>query len=68
VYRGYIPSQRVYFHAYKLHLRVDDRLFIHEMGLTPGSFLDLSSLFLLPLQIEDEKALYLDRGYHSYVW
>lgn len=65
VYRGYIPSQRVYFHGYKLHLRVDDRRFIHEMGLTPGSFHDLSSLFLLPLQIEEGKPLYLNRGYPS---
>lgn len=28
VYRGYIPSKRVFFHGYKLHLLVDDGRFI----------------------------------------
>jgi hypothetical protein len=68
VHRGYIASKRVYFHGYKLHLLVDDQCFIHEVGVTPGSFHDLSSLFLLPLDLEEGKELYMDRGYHSYVW
>ncbi|GIW24841.1 hypothetical protein [Meiothermus sp.] len=29
---------------------------------------DLSSLFLLPLEVEEGKRLHLDRGYESYVW
>jgi len=68
VYRGYIPSKRVYFHGFKLHLLVDDRLFVHEVGLTPGSAHDLNALFLLPLEVEEGKPLYLDRGYESHVW
>ncbi|KHG64970.1 transposase [Thermus sp. 2.9] len=68
VYRGYIPSKRVYFHGFKPHLLVDDRLFVHEVGLTLGSAHDLNSLFLLPLEVEEGKPLYLDRGYESHVW
>ncbi|WP_233493243.1 MULTISPECIES: transposase [unclassified Meiothermus] len=63
VYRGFVLSRRVYFHGFKLHLLVDDGLFVHEVALTPGSFHDLSSL-----QVEAGKPLYLDRGYESYVW
>lgn len=66
VYRGYIPSKRVFFHGYKLHLLVDDGQFICEVHLTPGSFHDLTSLLLLPLDIPEGKELYLDRGYESY--
>jgi hypothetical protein len=36
--------------------------------VTPGSFHDLSSFFLLPLDIGKGKEIYMDRGYHSYVW
>lgn len=50
-YRGYIPSRRVYFHGLKLHLLVDDRLFIHELELTPGSLADVRGLLLLPLGV-----------------
>lgn len=67
-YRGYVPSKRVYFHGFKLHLLVDKGRFVHEVALTPGSVHDLSSLFLLPLEVEEGKALYMDRGYESYVW
>jgi hypothetical protein len=58
----------VYFHGFKLHLLVDDGLFVHEVALTPGSVHDMSSSFLLPLEVEEGKALYMDRGYESYVW
>jgi hypothetical protein len=44
VYRGFVPSKRVYFHGLKLHLLVDDGKFIHEVNLSPGSLHDLSSL------------------------
>ncbi|VCU52924.1 hypothetical protein TTHN1_00680 [Thermus thermophilus] len=47
-YRGFIPSKRVYFHGLKLHLLVDDKKFVHEVNLTPGSLHDLASLLLLP--------------------
>jgi len=67
VYRGYIPSKRVYFHGLKLHLLADDGRFVHELNLTPGSFHDLTSLLLLPLEVEEGKELYLDRGYESHL-
>jgi hypothetical protein len=51
VYRGFVPSKRVYFHGLKLHLLVDDGKFIHEVNLSPGSLHDLSSLLLLPLDL-----------------
>jgi len=38
VYRGYIPSKRVFFHGYQLHLPADDGRFICEAHLTPESF------------------------------
>ncbi|GIW24842.1 MAG: hypothetical protein KatS3mg069_1109 [Meiothermus sp.] len=37
VYRGYIPSQRVYFYGFKLHVLEDDGFFAHEVALTPGA-------------------------------
>jgi len=68
VYRGYIPSKRIYFHGLKLYLLVDDGRFVHELNLTPGSFHDLTSLLLLPLEVEEGKELYLDRGYESHLY
>nr|WP_240695300.1 transposase [Thermus caldilimi] len=68
VYRGYIPSKRVYFHGYKLHLLVDDGKFVHEVNLTPGSLHDLVSLLLLPLDLPQGAELYLDRGYESHLY
>lgn len=65
VYRGYIPSKRTFFHGYKLHLLVDDGRFICEVNLSPGSFHDLTSFLLLPLDIHEGKELYMDRGYTS---
>lgn len=35
------------------------------MNLTPGSFHDLTSLLLLPLDMGEGKELYMDRGYES---
>nr|WP_234554030.1 transposase [Thermus caliditerrae] len=68
VYWGYIPSKRAFFHGLKLHLLVDDGKFVHELNLTPGSFHDLTSLLLLPLEVEEGKELYLDRGYESHLY
>ncbi|MGK0619933.1 IS982 family transposase [Meiothermus cerbereus] len=68
VYRGFIPSQRVYFHGLKLHLLVDEKKFIHEVNLSPGSLHDLSSLLLLPLDLPEGARLYLDRGYESHLY
>jgi len=48
VYRGFVPSERVYFHGLKLHLLVDDGKFIHEVNLSPGSLHDLSSPWTFP--------------------
>jgi hypothetical protein len=48
VYRGFVPSKRVYFHGSKLHLLVDDGKFIHEVNLSPGSLHDLSSPWTFP--------------------
>jgi hypothetical protein len=67
-YRGFIPSKRVYFHGLKLHLLVDDGKFVHEVNLTPGSFHDLASLLLLPLDLPEGAELYLDRGYESHLY
>ncbi len=67
-YRGFIPSKRVYFHGLKLHLLVDDRKFVHEVNLTPGSWHDLTSLLLLPLDLPEGAELYLDRGYESHLY
>ncbi|VCU54101.1 hypothetical protein TTHN1_01900 [Thermus thermophilus] len=55
-YRGFIPSKRVYFHGLKLHLLVDDGKFVHEVNLTPGSFHDLASLLLLPLDLPEGRS------------
>jgi hypothetical protein len=68
VYRGFVPSKRVYFHGPKLHLLVDDGKFIHEVSLSPGSWHDLSSLLLLPLDLPEGAELYMDRGYESYLY
>nr|WP_232822397.1 transposase [Thermus sediminis] len=68
VYRGFVPSKRVYFHGLKLHLLVDDRKFIHEVNLTPGSLHDLTSSLLLPLDLSEGAELYLDRGYESHLY
>jgi hypothetical protein len=68
VYRGFVPSKRVYFHGLKLHLLVDDGKFIHEVNLTPGSLHDLSSLLLLPLDLPEGVELYMDRGYESHLY
>ncbi|MDM7323942.1 MAG: transposase [Thermus sp.] len=65
VYRGYIPSTRTFFHGYKLHLLVDDGRFICEVNLSPGSFHDLTSFLLLPLDIHEGLEVYLERGYTS---
>lgn len=35
------------------------------MNLTPGSFHDLTSLLLLPLDMGEGRELYMDRGYES---
>ena len=67
-YRGFIPSKRVYFHGLKLHLLVDDKKFVHEVNLTPGSLHDLASLLLLPLDLPEGVELYLDRGYESHLY
>ncbi|WP_027883452.1 IS982 family transposase, partial [Meiothermus rufus] len=67
VYRGYIPSRRVYFHGFKLHLLVDKGLFIHELVLTPGSLADLKGLLLLPLNLGPGTLVAVDRGYGSYL-
>jgi hypothetical protein len=68
VYRGFVPSKRVYFHGLKLHLLVDDGKFIHEVNLSPGSLHDLSSLLLLPLDLPEGAELYMDRGYESHLY
>jgi hypothetical protein len=68
VYRGFVPSKRVYFHGPKLHLLVDDGKFIHEVNLSPGSLHDLSSLLLLPLDLPEGAELYMDRGYESHLY
>ena len=67
VYRGFVPSKRVYFHGLKLHLLVDDGKFIHEVNLSPGSLHDLSSLLLLPLDLPEGAELHMDRGYESHL-
>jgi hypothetical protein len=67
-YRGFIPSKRVYFHGLKLHLLVDDKKFVHEVNLTPGSLHDLASLLLLPLDLPEGVELFLDRGYESHLY
>ena len=67
-YRGFIPSKRVYFHGLKPHLLVDDGKFVHEVNLTPGSWHDLTSLLLLPLDLPEGAELYLDRGYESHLY
>ncbi|MFD3005249.1 transposase [Thermus tengchongensis] len=67
IYRGYIPSKQIFFHGLKLHLLVDNGKFVHELNLTPGSFHDLTSFLLLPLEVEEGKELYLDRGYESHL-
>ncbi|MFZ5990692.1 MAG: IS982 family transposase, partial [Deinococcota bacterium] len=64
-YRCFVPSKRVYFHGLKLHLLVDDGKFVHQVNLTPGSFHDLVSLLLLPLDLPEGAELCLDRGYAS---
>jgi len=68
VYRGFVPSKRVYFPGPKLHLLVDDGKFIHEVSLSPGSLHDLSSLLLLPLDLPEGAELYMDRGYESHLY
>jgi hypothetical protein len=68
VYRGFVPSKRVYFHGLKLHLLVDDGKFIHEVNLSPGSWHDLSPLLLLPLDLPEGAELYMDRGYESHLY
>ena len=68
VYRGFVPSKRVYFHGFKLHLLVDDGKFIHEVNLSPGSLHDLSSLLLLPLDLPEGAELHMDRGYESHLY
>jgi hypothetical protein len=68
VYRGFVPSKRVYFHGPKLHLLVDDGKFIHEVNLSPGSLHDLSSLLLLPLDLPEGAELHMDRGYESHLY
>jgi predicted transposase len=68
VYRGFVPSKRVYFHGPKLHLLVDDGKFIHEVNLSPGSWHDLTSLLLLPLDLPEGAELYMDRGYESHLY
>jgi len=62
VYRGFVPSKRVYFHGSKLHLLVD------EVNLSPGSLHDLSSLLLLPLDLPEGAELHMDRGYESHLY
>nr|WP_245606078.1 hypothetical protein [Thermus amyloliquefaciens] len=44
---------------------MDDGRFICEANLTPGSFHDLTSLLLLPLDIPEGKEVCMDRGYES---
>jgi hypothetical protein len=41
---------------------VNNGKFIHRANLTPGSLHDLASFPLLPLNMDEEKELYLDRG------
>ena len=61
VYRGFVPSKRVYFHGSKLHLLLDDGKFIHEVNLSPGSLHDLSS------PSPEGAELHMDRGYESHL-
>ena len=61
-YRGYIPSKRAYFHGLKLHLVCNNHQFITEVLCTPGSVADVQGLYLLPLDLAQGSALYVDRG------
>jgi len=56
-YRGYIPSKRAYFHGLKLHLVCNNHPFITEVLCTP-----VQGLYLLPLDLAQGSALYVDRG------
>ena len=61
-YRGYIPSKRAYFHGLKLHLVCNNHPFITEVLCTPGSVAAVQGLYLLPLDLAQGSALYVDRG------
>ena len=61
-YRGYIPSKRAYFHGLKLHLVCNNHPFITEVLCTPGSVAAAQGLYLLPLDLAQGSALYVDRG------
>jgi len=61
-YRGYIPSKRACFHGLKLHLVCNNHPFITEVLCTPGSVAAVQGLYLLPLDLAQGSALYVDRG------